>query len=794
MASHYPHTPSHGAWLDYAQYQKQAVRSANLELLILLVAQGGPAIDMQDFGHLAWDIMRDRSPAMRETLRYLITTYGLSPDVTFPAYPGSHQHANLLQRACDELNLEAVELLLQHGADVQCPGLDQTALEYLTHKTGTRPMSTSAYATHYMPLVHLLLERGCPDIKGLDFSKRKYRHPAVPPAQSVTITSLADNYAWPGKEIPTDSARDHIPWVEETGTAFIHGALPDGQIRLLELCPSATPSDPVECNILFTPISEAPDYEILSIASDSALATLPITLNGSSLEVSPAVWDALHRVRQSDRPRLLWIKAVCVDHDNEAELLSHAQLYEAIYRRATKALAWLGAADKNSQLVFQHLDKCRAARQLNWSHYRGTTQDAFHKLCQRPWFYQVDSALVVGCSRDTTILCGADSECQFAELLRCTSFRQDYHPLHGIYGPNQLQNLKAVADRSGLRQAMQFARLCQDTCEKEKIRAISSIVGQYEFLSDSSSSDLELATSFTRHSILTERDISLLHFVGAGSSRLDGAPSWVASFCSQQGAPALLPRVFGSYSYSSEHYPWKLLSEPEIRRSGELALKGVLCGKVQAVGESLTPIFPEMAPGSKAFRKVIRSWEVVCTSHLSNNGRKKFPQSVADAFADTIRAFDDHEQVGESRPAITSRACDFVEWYKQYGSGVMYSKEAAYFDEIETVQAWQNQAKAANGDGTSRVGCSTFTEAVERAIYGRRLFVTDDGSMGLAPAKSKAGDRLVFFPGGIYPWVIRPRADGRTHELIGDCYLYDFRVVEIFRALIPSAIREVILS
>lgn len=32
--------------------------------------------------------------------------------------------------------------------------------------------------------------------------------------------------------------------------------------------------------------------------------------------------------------------------------------------------------------------------------------------------------------------------------------------------------------------------------------------------------------------------------------------------------------------------------------------------------------------------------------------------------------------------------------------------------------------------------------------YGRRFFITDQGSMGLAPARAREGDEIVFFLGG----------------------------------------------
>jgi hypothetical protein len=63
--------------------------------------------------------------------------------------------------------------------------------------------------------------------------------------------------------------------------------------------------------------------------------------------------------------------------------------------------------------------------------------------------------------------------------------------------------------------------------------------------------------------------------------------------------------------------------------------------------------------------------------------------------------------------------------------------------------------------------------------YGRSFFITNQGSMGLAPPRAKPRDELVYFSGGLYPFAVRRREEG-TNELIDDCVLYDFDVYRLF--------------
>ncbi|OCL07959.1 HET-domain-containing protein [Glonium stellatum] len=71
----------------------------------------------------------------------------------------------------------------------------------------------------------------------------------------------------------------------------------------------------------------------------------------------------------------------------------------------------------------------------------------------------------------------------------------------------------------------------------------------------------------------------------------------------------------------------------------------------------------------------------------------------------------------------------------------------------------------------------------------RRLCVTDTGSLCLAPATTKEGDTLVFFPGGGTPFVLRDH--GPFSTLVGPCYIHGFNLVETLKdqnSLIESVV------
>lgn len=68
-------------------------------------------------------------------------------------------------------------------------------------------------------------------------------------------------------------------------------------------------------------------------------------------------------------------------------------------------------------------------------------------------------------------------------------------------------------------------------------------------------------------------------------------------------------------------------------------------------------------------------------------------------------------------------------------------------------------------------GTKTYFHAVHRSTKNRRIFITDEGHIGLAPLDTKAGDSLVVLFGSRFPIILRPAAD-QTWVVVGHCYAH----------------------
>lgn len=542
-------------------------------------------------------------------------------------------------------------------------------------------------------------------------------------------------------------------------------------IRLLEIQPSESTEYPIRCHIMPSHLSSNPQYEVLSCEWDSTGKTIPITINAKTHEIPYDVWRALQRVRMYETPRLIWNDALCINLEDVAERNQQAILLKDTFQSARQLLVWLGDAADSSQLVFDHLKDCVAKKKLNWNHFVGETREAFLKLCQRPWFFRTWSITELAWStKKTTMMCGED-EHELRDLIRCTFFNSaedTYHPLHGVDGPSRLcEMLNWRSTSSGFL----YSTFCTAKDPREKPFAMAKLLGIFEFPLDYRAEITKVFRIFTQKVIETTKDINILHWLGT-RSRIDGLPSWVPDF-SVPISSNMLPRILGSVSYLIQ-YPWKFLPGLRFEANGALVIKGRFIEKIETIAEEL-PIETSVIPGSERFSAVLHRWELLA---VQLHARKRFSQPIPDAFSDTLLAYDKNEQTNNKRPHLSIHIGEFASWYEHNGTGVLMDADQAFFSEIVIIKAWIQEIK---GELSHERDWSYFARKMELACYGRRFFTTDQGSMGLAPARAGVNDELVFFPGGLYPFVVRRRDDG-TYELIGDCYLYDFDIYRLFES------------
>lgn len=121
-----------------------------------------------------------------------------------------------------------------------------------------------------------------------------------------------------------------------------------------------------------------------------------------------------------------------------------------------------------------------------------------------------------------------------------------------------------------------------------------------------------------------------------------------------------------------------------------------------------------------------------------------------------------------------------VLWYKQYGTGALGSKEPQYFEDVEyCTELGLGGVDESSLQKTCERYYRSYVNEFEKASYGRKLFVTEGGSLGLADPEVQPGDKIVYLPGSTYPFAVR-LCEGDTSTLLGDCYVHGLDVIALF--------------
>lgn len=222
-----------------------------------------------------------------------------------------------------------------------------------------------------------------------------------------------------------------------------------GQIRILEIQPGAE-EEALIVSLHCHQLNEAEKaYEALSYTwGDPALSHL-VRIGDQTIAVARNLHSALLHLRLIDRPRKIWIDAICIDQANVAEKNRQIPLMPHIYAAAARTIVWLGdeTDDFEGELSFQFFkwapyylrqwvedSDCDGIDDhetiVQWFNKGGQRKgpqpsdrqynnEILQRFLDRPWFTRRWVIQEVFVSSDIVLVCGAStiSYDEFAEFL-----------------------------------------------------------------------------------------------------------------------------------------------------------------------------------------------------------------------------------------------------------------------------------------------------------------------------------------------------------------------------------------
>jgi hypothetical protein len=200
-------------------------------------------------------------------------------------------------------------------------------------------------------------------------------------------------------------------------TPWEYSPLLNDEIRLLRILKNA-PDEPIELSIANYPLSTSPRYDALSYLWGPPSESTTALLNGIPLPIRTNLAAFLRQAVPTTTPPdftpppqtallpgaevdLLWIDALCINQADTAERNAQVQRMGAVYARADRVLAWLGAHDHDSALAMDamrnlslsalrdddaHLAAEVASQMADWECLRGIVNLVQREYWRRAWY------------------------------------------------------------------------------------------------------------------------------------------------------------------------------------------------------------------------------------------------------------------------------------------------------------------------------------------------------------------------------------------------------------------------
>lgn len=555
--------------------------------------------------------------------------------------------------------------------------------------------------------------------------------------------------------------------------AYQYQQLKEREIRLLILSAGEYNSG-LSGMIRHVSIDNPRTYEALSYTwGDSGGTRYSISCDNRRLEVTSNLNLALLRLRNNAPhiTRTLWIDQLCINQANTDERNQQVSLMGDIYRKARQVDVWLGEEDDETAIGLSLLPKLLAAfregsgdgddlddevpdlyTKFGLPFIRSARWTAFAQLFARPYFRRMWVVQEVALGSKVIVYCGSHSvnweDLAKSGLCLLTDFTNrpiEAHKVIQIIRAYRKQKIES--NESELIDFLFNSYNLQCFDPRDKIYGMLGLVtGGLDIKPNYHLSVHKVYTSFTKNMMVRGSSLAILCNV-LHPKCLEGLPSWVPDWT----AITAVRQSFGSRT--PKHRNTAAAYEKAVIRFSadeqEVYLKGTVVGTVRAIGS----VMPESSPD-----QVLPEWEGLAQSVLPYHPTgEDFPT----VFWRTLIASDAKHDT-RSSDVLQNRYeswNNLVEHKRDYAIAQVHPEhEIPPWQPIEPINtvSWKAQE---------------FERMVEDASFFRRIYATDNGFLGLAPAGAREGDQLCILYGGPVPFILRQMLPTTNkYTLVGECF------------------------
>lgn len=187
------------------------------------------------------------------------------------------------------------------------------------------------------------------------------------------------------------------------------------EIRSLILQP-LTSGNGLQCTTSTISLLESSEFEALSYVSGDASIQETITFNDVPTQVTKNLYTAFKYLRHPDKPRYLWVDALCIDQKDIKEPNQQVSMMGDVYTSAKPVLVLLSEADQGSDEAFSLLPEALADSEIQ--EVSQTLFSLYMQLVEREWFARLWTIQeLVLADQDPLVGCGHMNHIEYS--IRC---------------------------------------------------------------------------------------------------------------------------------------------------------------------------------------------------------------------------------------------------------------------------------------------------------------------------------------------------------------------------------------
>lgn len=299
------------------------------------------------------------------------------------------------------------------------------------------------------------------------------------------------------------------------------------------------------------------NYTALSYCWGCNQPQRPLVISGTTLQVGENLYEFLQQYRHETEERILWIDAVCMNQEDEAEKALHLKNMLMVYQNAQHVVVWLGKGNEYTNKAIEymeaHSERVAFGPFVDWSMASDAVLVGGKALYNSEWLRRIWVVQEVWAARDITVWCGSSKLCWATYMGGARHSFSDKHPGYAYPSqfttggptietkcrraledcwellPAQTMGNGCVNEKSSMLDRILQTTVAKSTVSHDRIRALlGMVINSLDFDVDAPRPAAVLFAKFTKHLMKIHGVFTILALDGAFGGEVEHhkLPSW----------------------------------------------------------------------------------------------------------------------------------------------------------------------------------------------------------------------------------------------------------------------------